>query len=296
VYESVSGNDNGALSGRVITLLKNGRAGLVTDIDGTISPIVARPEEAMVLPEARTALEGLSDRLALVGVVTGRSVEDARRMVGIDRLTYVGNHGMEVLNNGRAELAAEAKPWVPRLAVLLNNLEQRLDPSIRTGVIVENKGVTASLHYRLTPDPDAARTRLLEILAETPDFRVEEGRRVINLLPPLNISKGSAVTWIVREHQLDSIVFFGDDVTDVHAFEALDTLRQGNRLSALNIGVVGPETPESVRQRADARLPSVNAVADLLHAVLVGLGGAETSGTMAVRTISKGSPGSVGST
>jgi trehalose 6-phosphate phosphatase len=292
VYESVSSHDNDDLTRRVVELLSTPRAGLVTDIDGTISPIVARPEEAMVLPEARNALDGLRHKLALVGVVTGRSVEDAKHMVGIDRLTYIGNHGLEVLKDGKAQLVPEAQPWVPRMAHVLNEVSTHLEPSLKRGVIVENKGVTASLHYRLAPDPDKARAALLEILAACEadsDIRVEEGRRVINVLPALMISKGSAVTWIVHEHDLEAIVFFGDDITDVHAFRALDTLRDGKRVRTLSIGVVGPETPPTVRQASDFSVPSAKAVADLLQAVLVGLGGQQTSDTMGLRAPSVGS-------
>ena len=274
MYARGSTSDNADLPWRVSELLGQGRAGLVTDIDGTISPIVARPEEAMVLPMARQALDGLKHRLALVAVVTGRSVDDARQMVGIDDLIYVGNHGLEVYANGHAEIVAEARPWVPRLAAVLGDVTKHLDPSIKPGVIVENKGVTASLHYRLTPDPDQARIELLEILAHatgTAGLRVEEGRRVINVLPPLMVTKGSAVTWMVREHRLDGVVYVGDDITDAHAFRALDVLRQSGQVAAMSIGVVGPETPPSVRQLADATVPSVTAVADLFQAVLASL-------------------------
>jgi len=259
--------DNAGLIRQVVDVLRHGRTALVTDIDGTISPIVARPEEAMVLPEARNALEGLRDKLTVVGVVTGRSVADARQMVGIDGLVYIGNHGLEVYTHGRAEVAAEAKPWVPRIAAVLDQVARQA----MTGVIIEDKGVTASIHYRLTPQPDAAREHLLHLLAgtaQTNGIRVEEGRRVINLLPPLMVTKGTAVTWLVTEHKLSGVVFLGDDITDVHAFQALQSLRQKGKVNALRIGVVGPETAPSVKQLADAAVPSAAAVAQLLSSVL----------------------------
>jgi trehalose 6-phosphate phosphatase len=272
VYESDSGSDNARLASNVCALLRHGRAGLVTDIDGTISPIVARPQEAVVLPRARQALAGLRQHLATVAVVTGRSVLDARQMVGLDGLTYIGNHGMEVLVDGHAETVAEARPWVARVSAVLDQVHLQLGNA--DGVIIENKGATASLHYRLAPHPDEMRRTFLEILARyavTSGLRVEEGRRVINLLPPLTVSKGSAVSRLVREHDLESIVYLGDDLTDAHAFRALDVLRETRGLRALSIGVVGPETPPSVRQFAGASVPSVAAVAELLWRVLDGL-------------------------
>jgi trehalose 6-phosphate phosphatase len=274
VYASDSGSDNAALTTRILELVRHGRSGIVTDVDGTISPIAQRPDEAFVLPEARAALEGLRDRLTVVAAVTGRSVEDARRMVAVDGLTYIGNHGLEVFTGGRVEIAPEARPWVPRLAAVLARINDGMDPALTSGVIVENKGATASLHYRLAPDPERARHHLLEILdcrAVTSGWQLEEGRQVINLLPPLTVSKGTAVSWLVREHALDAVAYLGDDITDTHAFRALDLLRQTGQVKTLAIGVVGPETPPSVRQLTDATVPSVRAVAELLCGVLEGL-------------------------
>jgi trehalose 6-phosphate phosphatase len=289
VYESISSSDNGELSKRLIELLGRPRAGLVTDVDGTISPIVARPDEAMVLPEARRALDGLKRHLTLVAVVTGRSVDDARQMLDMDGLMYVGNHGFEIYTHGRAEIVPEARPWVPRIGAVLADVIEHLDPALKPSVVVENKGATASIHYRLVPDPDRARQQLLEILARctvTSGIRVEEGRRVINLLPPLMVSKGSAITWMIKEHALDRVAYLGDDVTDAHAFRALDVLRQAGTVKSLSIGVVGPDTAPSVRQLCDATVPSVTAVAQLLCSLLEGL---QASDTMNSRAPSIGS-------
>jgi trehalose 6-phosphate phosphatase len=87
---------------------------------------------------------------------------------------------------------------------------------------------------------------------------------VINLLPPLMVTKGSAVSWLVREHRLERVVYLGDDVTDAHAFRALHELQRNGEVEALSIGVGGEETPPSIRKLADASVPSVEAVADLL--------------------------------
>jgi trehalose 6-phosphate phosphatase len=278
VYESQSQSDNGVLSEppadtdhtleRVVNVLGGGgRAGLVTDVDGTISPIEARPEQARVLARASEALAGLNRILTLVAVVSGRTAADARAMVGVPGLTYVGNHGLEIWSERGAEIVPEARPWVPRLAAVLEDVTRQLRNS--NGILVENKGATASLHYRLATDPDQARSDVLELLARcalTSGLRIEEGRMVINLLPPLTVTKGSAVSWLVRQHHLETVVYLGDDVTDAHAFRALAALRQSSQVQTLSIGVVGRETPPSIRQLADATVPSVEAVADLLCA------------------------------
>ncbi len=198
MYESVSGNDNGGagvtadLLARVLAAVGIGRTALITDVDGTISPIVARPEDAAVLPAAREALVGLRDRLTVVAVVTGRSVDNARRLVGVEGLTYIGNHGLETYSHGRAEVVVEARRWVPQVTAVLDQVALHLPPPLTTGVLIENKGASASLHYRLAPDPDVTRSALLASLARwvvPGGLRVEEGRRVINLLPPLTIQQ-----------------------------------------------------------------------------------------------------------
>jgi trehalose 6-phosphate phosphatase len=330
VYESVSRSDNaasidGVAAGggagsrddgslvvrRASEVLRHGRAALITDVDGTISPIVDRPEDAYVLPAAREALLGLRDLLVLVAVVSGRSVSDARQMVNVEGLTYVGNHGLEIWSSQGAQLVPEARPWVPRIAAVLGEVARRLEADTDTasaesasderetsvdpargkltGIRIENKGASASLHYRLAPDATRARRELLTILARyavTSGLRVEEGRMVINLLPPLTVTKGSAVTWLVREHALQSVVYLGDDTTDAHAFKALGVLRQSDRIQTLGVGVLGPDSPPSVRQLADVTLSSVNAVADVLSGVLDGL---RSSATMEPRAPTVGS-------
>jgi trehalose 6-phosphate phosphatase len=249
---------------RLADLLRGPTAGLVTDVDGTISPIVEHPADALVLPSARDALRRLRDRLAVVAVVSGRTVKDARRMVGVDGLVYVGNHGHEILTTDGPTVVPEARPWVPRLAGVLDNLRKRVDSP---GVLIENKGATASIHYRTADDPDAARMEILGILAThglTSGLRVEEGRMVVNLLPPLRVSKGSAVTWLARERELTHLAYLGDDLTDAHAFQALAVLRETADTATLSIGVVGDETPPPVRQLADVTVPSVESVARVL--------------------------------
>jgi trehalose-phosphatase len=280
VYESASGTDNAAdaaLVEIVADVLGSGRAALLTDVDGTISPHVPRPEDARVLPEAHAALAGLRDVLSLVAVVTGRSATDARAMVGLDRVLYIGNHGFEVLSEDGLEMLPEAQPWVGRIGAALDEVQRQIQ---QPGIIFENKGATASVHYRLAPDPHRAGAQLSEILTRVTamsGLRYETGRMVFNLLPPLDISKGSAVRWLAREHRLDRVVFLGDDITDVHAFTALAALRASGQARTLSIGVVDAETPPSIREFADACVPSANAVANVLCGVLDRL---RTGGTM----------------
>jgi trehalose 6-phosphate phosphatase len=289
VYESGLETDNSELVEAIAALLSAGRAGLVTDIDGTISPIVARPEQAIVLPPAREALAQLRELITLVAVISGRRVAEARAMVHLDGIEYVGNHGLEVWGPHGPEVVAEARPWVRRLAQVLDALAQRV---ARDGITIENKGVSASVHYRLAADPRAARGELLDILADarlTRGFVVEEGRLVLNLLPPLAVTKGAAIDELARSHGLQRLVYLGDDVTDAHAFRALRVMRTDDRMRTLGVAVVEPETPHDVARLADFCVGSVAAVADVLCAVVERLRAGDTmaSGAATVRSRSR---------
>ncbi|MDQ6674082.1 MAG: trehalose-phosphatase [Chloroflexota bacterium] len=248
----------------MLELLSGGRAGLVTDIDGTISPIVGTPEDALVLPAAREGLRVLSGVLTLVAVVSGRSAAQARAMVGLEGLTYVGNHGFELWSDHGPQTVPAAQAWVPRVAAVLDDVRTQIR---QPGIVIEDKGATAAVHYRLAANPERVQRELRDILVQTAlpaGLRFEEGRMVFNLLPPLSISKGSAVSWLAAEHRLERLVYVGDDETDARAFGALRALRQSGEVRTLNIAVVGSETPLSVRRLAEASLPSVEAVAELL--------------------------------
>src|SRR5919197_3338266 len=111
------------------------RAALFLDVDGVLAPIVPRPEDARVPDETRTELRRLNDRYAFVACVSGRAGDDARHIVGVPELTYVGNHGLE--------LEPDAPEWSDRLHRFLSNVDW---PGL------EDKRLTAALHYRNAPD------------------------------------------------------------------------------------------------------------------------------------------------
>jgi trehalose 6-phosphate phosphatase len=285
VYESESEADNSELVEEIAGLLSVGRAGLVTDVDGTISPIVARPRDARVLPLARAALGELRELVTLVAVVSGRRAADARSMVGIEDIEYVGNHGLEVWGPNGPEVVPAARPWVPRLAHVLDDLAHRVS---RDDILFENKGVTASVHYRTAADPPAARRELLDLLADpalTRGFLLEEGRMVLNLLPPITVTKGTTVTDLARQHCLERLVYLGDDATDAHAFRAVSALRQESQMLTLSVCVAESETPAEIARLADACVGSVPAVAELLCGIVERLRAGDTMAAGAARVV-----------
>ena len=205
-------------------------AAVLLDVDGVLAPIVPRPEDARVPDETRRELTRLHERYGLVGCISGRAGVDARRVVGVDSLTYVGNHGLELI--------PEATDWAERLHAFLAEVDW---PRI------EDKTLTATLHYRGMPDEEARMA--LDSVAErarAEGFVARYGRKVLELLPPLEADKGSAVQALLELHGLGRALYAGDDTTDLDAFRALDGLELGVR-----VAVSSDEGPADLRAAAD---------------------------------------------
>jgi trehalose 6-phosphate phosphatase len=221
------------------------RAAIFLDVDGVLAPIVPRPEDARVPHETRSELKRLARTYALVACVSGRAGEDAHRVVGVPQLTYVGNHGLE--------LDPAADEWAERLERFLADVDW---PHI------ENKRLTAALHYRDRPDETAARRELDEIAvrARASGLVARYGRKVLELLPPLAGNKGTAVQALLEQHELTRALYAGDDTTDLDAFAALDRLELGVR-----VAVASPEGPAALQTAAQIVLPSQADVLPLLR-------------------------------
>ncbi|MFQ5860674.1 MAG: trehalose-phosphatase [Dehalococcoidia bacterium] len=238
--------------------------GLLTDLDGTIAELVSTPQAAQVNPVCHQALKALAKRLALVAVVTGRSVEIARRMVNLTELLYIGNHGLERWEDDRLYTAPGVQRYLPRIQELAQVLRGRL-PSQQ--VLVEEKGTSLAVHYRLAPHPEEARKRVLQALQEARALewaRLLEGKLVVNVLPPGEYTKGSAAAELVGERGLQGVVFLGDDVTDLSAFQALHQLAGASNLQAACIAILRPDSPAELVKEADYTLGSVEEVGRFL--------------------------------
>jgi trehalose 6-phosphate phosphatase len=220
-------------------------AAVLLDVDGALAPIVPRPEDARVSEETRTELRRLHTRYALVACISGRAGADARAVVGVPELAYVGNHGLE--------LDPEAGEWCARLRRFLADVEWAK---------LEDKGLSASLHYRDAQDEPAARADL-ELVAERArraGFVARFGRKVLEVLPPLEADKGTAVRRLLAERGLRRALYAGDDTTDLDAFVAVGELELGVRDAVAS--VEGP--PELVAQ-ADLVVGSPAELTELLR-------------------------------
>ncbi len=251
-------------------LVRTPRCGLLTDIDGTISLIAPTPEAATVSPAIRAALERLQPRLALLAAISGRGAADAAALVGVEGLVVVGNHGLERWASGQSAPLPAAVPFIaPIRAVLARAAAAVTVPGLR----FEDKGVTASVHYRNAPDPERAAAQLeavLTPLVSAAGLRLTAGRMVWEIRPPLATDKGSAALALVAEYELSAVIMCGDDRTDVDAFDALAELRATGRCQTLAVGVVAADTPAEVAARADLVVEGVAGMAALLD-VLVAL-------------------------
>lgn len=239
--------------------------GLLLDIDGTISPIAATPSEAFIAPATRDLLRQLVPRVALVAAISGRSASDAQGMVAVDGMVFLGNHGLELARGGEAR----PLPGVEGAGVAVRAVLDAAQAELAwPGLIFENKGLTASIHYRQTPDPVAAGPAVGEVLRRLVDqhgLRLTPGRMVWEIRLPIDAHKGSAARWLQAEYNLSSVLFCGDDRTDVDAFDALVDLRERGVCQTLNVGVVAAETPREVIHRADLLVDGVAGMTDLLR-------------------------------
>jgi trehalose 6-phosphate phosphatase len=250
-------------------VLSNASAGLITDVDGTISPIVERPEEAGIHPEARGLLRGLASHLPLVAAVSGRPIEHLVRVLDVEGMVYVGNHGLEWWEQGRSAPIPEAEPYLSAVSAALRDLGARLESL--PGVFVEDKGVTGAVHYRRAPDREAARRAVLEAIAQSPPaqgLQAAEGRMVVNILPPIKADKGTAVERLARRWQLRGALYLGDDVTDLDAFRALREMRAAGERLTLSVAVVSREAPAELEREADYTVGSVDEVIEFLRRAL----------------------------
>jgi trehalose 6-phosphate phosphatase len=252
-------------------VLRQAPSAVVTDIDGTVSAIAPTPAEAMVDPGAKAALALLAERLTAVAVVSGRAPQDGVAMVGLPELIYVGNHGLERIARGTPwthPVAAEAQPAI---AAALAEIEIAARAAADVPwLLIENKGVTGTVHYRLAPDQIAA-AALLEPLARAAadrhGLRLTSGRMIFEVRPALAVNKGTAIRELAQDLDLRGIVFFGDDVTDVDAFRALRELREAGEAATLRVGVLGPDTSPAVLAEIDMSLHGVPACAATLIAL-----------------------------
>ncbi|HEX5820700.1 MAG TPA: trehalose-phosphatase [Solirubrobacterales bacterium] len=247
------------------------RSAILTDVDGTIAPIVLNPEDAAVPERTRDLLRSLAERYALVGCLSGRRALDARRIVGLDELAYSGNHGFELLLPGDDEVRPDPsldghEGDAPRFVEGLDRSELE-----RVGIRTEDKGAIVGLHWRGAENDGAAESLAHEIAseAEWQGLVPHHGRKVLEIRPNVAINKGIAVAALLASRPVDNALYGGDDRTDVDAFTALRTLRGDGKLEATAcIAVASDESPPEVAREADLTVDGPEGFVHVLEALL----------------------------
>jgi trehalose 6-phosphate phosphatase len=228
-----------------------GEAGILLDFDGSLSAIVARPEDARPVEGAREVLSALVVRYRVVAVISGRRSEEVAALLDVPGVRYFGLYG---LNEAAPELVAVVAPRVQEAA------------SAVPEAWVEDKGPSIAVHYRQAPDPARARIHLvaaLEEVASATGLELVEGKMVVELVPAGRPRKGGAVERLVGENHLSAALFAGDDVADIEAFRALDSLVERGLL-AVKVAVRGEDTPRELLDAAGVVVDGPRGLVELL--------------------------------
>jgi len=223
-----------------------GRAAILLDVDGTLAPIVAGPENALIPDETRAELARLAARYALVACVSGRPGAEVERMLGVPGVAIVGEHGLE--------LEPGAAAWAERIRRFARGVDW---PS-------EAKPLSASFHFRRADDEAAARAYLTRVAedAAAAGLVPRWGRMVLEVRPPVDAHKGTAVRTLVARAGVRRALYAGDDRTDVDAFDGLDGLELGVR-----VAVASAEAPPELLEAADVVVDGTEGVLELLRAL-----------------------------
>jgi trehalose 6-phosphate phosphatase len=214
---------------------------LISDYDGTLTPIVERPEFAILSDRARTALKILVLKQDFkIVIISGRSLSDLKNRIGVQGIIYAGNHGLEIEGPGISFVSRIARESQPFLSMISNVLNQALRPI--SGASVENKGLTISVHYRQVKprhvnDVKDIVEKIVGPAEASGNVRITAGKKIYEIRPPVDWNKGKAIEFIIKHFGIGCPIsalvpiFIGDDLTDEDGFKVVETY--GNGISIL---------------------------------------------------------------
>jgi trehalose 6-phosphate phosphatase len=243
-------------------------AAILFDIDGTLAPIVQNAADARVPEGTRQLLITIARRYRIVACVTGRRASEARAMVAIGTMSYLGSHGAELLRAGWTEsvLDPNVREWARRIGEFgrqADTAEVR-----RQRIRLEDKGAIVAFHWRGAPDEEAARQAVTEIAqrAEADGLNTHWGRKVLEVRPPVRIDKGAGITSFLEDAEIAVAMYVGDDATDLDAFRALSDMAEDGRIErAIRVGVRSEEGPSEIADQADVVVDGTAGVNELLR-------------------------------
>jgi trehalose 6-phosphate phosphatase len=239
-------------------------AGIVTDFDGTIAPIVLDPPDARPLPGSVEVLHQLAGRYGRVAVVSGRPaafLAQHLELAACPQLVAYGLYGLEWTDGERILEHPDAEQWRPAVTAAADAAEAEAPED----VWIERKGLSVTLHVRVAPERDHWAAVWAAQHAALTGLAVHPARMSYELRPPIAVDKGTVLHEILGD--LAAACFIGDDLGDLPAYDALDVLA-GTGLTALRVGVRSPEAPEELLARADVKLDGPAAVLEFLRELL----------------------------
>ena len=246
-----------------------GRAGLVLDFDGVLSPIVADPTTSAMPDRVAARLGRLAGRLGLVAVISGRPVGFLEERVRVPGVPLLGSYGMEQSWGGVRQIAPEAEQWLEPVRQAGLTLRDLLAGS--PGIRVEEKSVSVAVHWRQAPDHGTAAGQVRQAtarIAHETGLRLEPGKLVEELRPPIDVDKGSAISALLDAHpKLTSVAYAGDDLGDIPALRAV--CDAGGYALVIDHG---EETDARLLELADETFPGTEAFAEWLGRLAVAVG------------------------
>jgi alpha,alpha-trehalase len=247
---------------------KGKRLAVFLDYDGTLTPIVDRPEFAFMSDEMRAAVNALADH-STVAIISGRDRRDVEQLVQLDSLFFAGSHGFDIA--GPHGWHVQHEPGTQYLP-LIDRAEKALREALGgvKGAIIERKKYSVAVHYRLVAD-DGVKTvqeAVKTVLSHQPDLRMLQGKKVYDLQPRIDWDKGKAVLWLLQALDLNKTavlpLYVGDDITDEDAFRALKNFGVGivvgddSRRTIAHYALKDPNEVQNFLQRLIASLRSTS--------------------------------------
>lgn len=260
---------------RTVEVLRHRPSALLFDFDGTLSRLVDDPDDAAIEQRSEAALVSLTGLVDVAGIVTGRAADDVQTRLNTSEMVVVGNHGLEWVVRGEHQAHPAGVEAEASVNAALAEIRERIEHDrLADGVIFENKRLSASIHYRMAPNQKQVGSVLVPLarrVATKHGLKITEGKLIVELRPTAEISKGTAMHQLQRELGLASMVFLGDDLTDVDGFIALKDLREAGACETLAVGVIGVDSHPTVGEAADTALTEVTGVSEFLEQLAVAL-------------------------
>ena len=237
-------------------------AAVIMDYDGTLAAIVDDPAEARPVDGALDVLAALAKKLSVVAVVSGRPVQFLISQLGaVPGLLLSGIYGLEQQHGGRRAIRPGALDWAPAISEAADAAQREAPPGVR----VERKGLSFVLHTRKHPGTWAWATDWATSRAAASGLRAQTGRMAIELLPPLEVDKGTVVGELAST--VDAVCYVGDDIGDLPAFSALSRMREKGKRT-LAVGVTSAEQPEALAEAVDVLVEGPLGALELLRRFL----------------------------